>query len=133
MIQFKPVQTDATLSANNSQHCWMLRVVSVSTPCRMLLIVVAQGLKPVKLLAPCKRTQHLLANNSQHFREFLRPFACSFSFRISSCRQGQLLLIVHYSLIQSNVFLFLPIPRRSDESDQTPFENHPSATHIKTG
>ena len=35
------VQTDATLLANNSQHCWMLHVASVSTPCCMLLDVVA--------------------------------------------------------------------------------------------
>ena len=35
------VQTDATLLANNSQHCWMLHVASVSTPCSMLLDVVA--------------------------------------------------------------------------------------------
>ena len=34
-----PVQTDATLLANNSQHCWMLHVASVCTPCCMLLDV----------------------------------------------------------------------------------------------
>ena len=52
------VQTDATLLTNNSQHCWMLHVASVCTPSCMLLDVVAQSLKPVKLFAPCKRTQH---------------------------------------------------------------------------
>ena len=36
-----PVQTDAALLANNSQHCWMLHVASVCTPCCMLLDVVA--------------------------------------------------------------------------------------------
>ena len=36
-----PEQTDATLLANNSQHCWMLHVASVCTPCCMLLDVVA--------------------------------------------------------------------------------------------
>ena len=46
-----PVQTDATLLANNSQHCWMLHVASVCTPCCMLLRVVAQSLKPVKLFS----------------------------------------------------------------------------------
>ena len=35
------MQTDALLLANNSQHCWMLHVVSVCTPCCMLLDVVA--------------------------------------------------------------------------------------------
>ena len=31
---------DATLLANNSQHCWMSHVASVCTPCCMLLDVV---------------------------------------------------------------------------------------------
>ena len=43
------VQTDATLLANNSQHCWMLHVASVCTACYMLLDDVAQSLKRVKL------------------------------------------------------------------------------------
>ena len=37
--------------ANNSQHCWMLHVVSICTPCCMLLDVVGQSLKPVKLFS----------------------------------------------------------------------------------
>ena len=45
------VQTDATLLANNPQHCWMLHVASVCRPCCMLLDVVAQSLKPVKLFS----------------------------------------------------------------------------------
>ena len=39
-LVLSPVQTDATLLANNSQHCWMLHVESVCTPCCMLLSVV---------------------------------------------------------------------------------------------
>ena len=35
-----PVQTDATLLGNDPQHCWMLHVASVCTPCCMLLDVV---------------------------------------------------------------------------------------------
>ena len=35
------MQRDTTLLANNSQHCWMLHVASVCTPCCMLLDVVA--------------------------------------------------------------------------------------------
>ena len=31
------MQTDATLLANNSQHCWMLHVASICTSCCMLL------------------------------------------------------------------------------------------------
>ena len=34
-----------------TQHCWMLHVASVCTPCCMLLNVVAQGLKPVTLFS----------------------------------------------------------------------------------
>ena len=45
------MQRDATLLANNSQHCWMLHVASVYTPCCMLLRVVAQSLKPVKIFS----------------------------------------------------------------------------------
>ena len=45
------MQTDATLSTNNSKHCWMLHVASVCTPCCMLLRVAAQSLKPVNLFS----------------------------------------------------------------------------------
>ena len=33
-----PAQTDATLLANNSQHCWMLHVASVYTPTFLLFL-----------------------------------------------------------------------------------------------
>ena len=46
-----PVETDATLLANNYQHCWVLHVASVCTPCCMLLDVAGQRLKPVKLFS----------------------------------------------------------------------------------
>ena len=36
----RPVQTDASWLANNSQHCWMWHVASICTPCCMLLDVV---------------------------------------------------------------------------------------------
>ena len=39
-----------------SQHCWMLHAASVWTSRCILLAVVVQSLKPVKLLATCKRT-----------------------------------------------------------------------------
>ena len=49
-------KADEMLSANSSQHCWMLHVASVGTPCCMLLRcccvllgVVSQTLKLVKL------------------------------------------------------------------------------------
>ena len=56
------MQTDATLLANNSQHCWMLHVAPVCTPCFMFLRVlwtVEERLKLVKLLAPCKRANNV--------------------------------------------------------------------------
>ena len=40
LLTLSPVQTDATLLANNSQYCWMLHVTSVCTPCCMLMSVV---------------------------------------------------------------------------------------------
>ena len=40
-----------------TQHCWMLHAASVCTPCCMLLGVVVQKLKPVKLIATWRWTQ----------------------------------------------------------------------------
>ena len=60
-------KTDEMLSANSSQHCRMLHVASVGTPCCMLLGVVSQTLKLDKLLAMCiqghNNSQHRWANN----------------------------------------------------------------------
>ena len=42
-LLLSPVQTDATLLANNSQHCWMSHVASVCRPCCMLLDVAAHA------------------------------------------------------------------------------------------
>ena len=50
-INVKPRANGRNTVGNNSQHCWMLHVASVSTPCCMLLDVVAQSLKPVKLFS----------------------------------------------------------------------------------
>ena len=44
-----PVQTDATLLANNSQPCWMLHVASVCNPLLHVVGCCCQSLKPVKL------------------------------------------------------------------------------------
>ena len=54
------MQTDATLLANNTQHCWAQLVASACMEpqqCWHLLALVVYSLKPVKLLSPCKRTQ----------------------------------------------------------------------------
>ena len=45
--------------------------------CCVLLRVVEQSLKPVKLLATCKRTQQLPSLLGQPYWELLRPFAQS--------------------------------------------------------
>ena len=85
-----PVQTNATLLANNSQHlldvtcCVRLHtLLHVVAYCCMLLGVAAQSLKPVKLLATCKRTQQLPTLLGQPCSELLRPF--SRSFRLYWC------------------------------------------------
>ena len=53
-----PVQTDATLLANYSQHCWMLHVASVCTPCCTSCWM---------LLRKVWNRSNFSANNSQHF------------------------------------------------------------------
>ena len=76
MTVLRPImQTEATLLANNTQHCWAQHVASVSMEpqqCWHLSALVAYSLKPVKLLGPCKRTQHwLLATNPQQHATML--------------------------------------------------------------
>ena len=53
------VQTDATLLASNSQHCWMSHFASVCTPCCMLLRVVGSCCAKFE-------TDQTFRNNSQH-------------------------------------------------------------------
>ena len=63
------VQTDATLLANKSQHCWMLHVTSVCTPCCILLDVVACCWAKFEIghtFSPVQTDASLLANKSQH-------------------------------------------------------------------
>ena len=60
LSRLSPVQTDAKFLANNSQHCWMLNVASVCTPCCMLSELLSKVWNQwIKLLATCKRTQQL--------------------------------------------------------------------------
>ena len=68
-LVLSPVQTDATLLANNCQHCWMLHVESVCTPCCMLLSVVGSCCAKFDTGQKFSHVQTdatLLANNSQH-------------------------------------------------------------------
>ena len=72
------MQTDATLLANNTQHRWAQHVASVCMESQQywhLLALVAYSLKPVKLLGPCKRTQHcdLLRRLYGHQKYFTFP------------------------------------------------------------
>ena len=65
------MQTDATLLANNTQHCWVQHVASVCIEPQQrwhMLAFVAYGLKPVEVLGSYKRTQHCwpkTSNNTQ--------------------------------------------------------------------
>ena len=85
----RPFAHHCQQARNNSQHCWRnnvgsccvrlhaaLHVVSVCTPCCVLLRVVAQSLKPVKLLPTCKRTQQLPTMLSPFARGFIQTRFC---------------------------------------------------------
>ena len=50
-----------------TQYCWMLHVAFVCTPCCILLLFVAQSLKPLKLLTTLKRTQQFPALLAQQY------------------------------------------------------------------
>ena len=54
-----PVQTDTTLLANLSHHCWMLHLASVCTPCCTLLRFVESCSQKLENGGTCKRTQQL--------------------------------------------------------------------------
>ena len=79
----RPMQTDATLLAINSQHCWAQQCCDLLRPFAWNHnnIIIAYSLKPVKLLDPCKRTQHCwptTPNNVGSCQHLLRPFAWAF-------------------------------------------------------
>ena len=56
---------------NNSQHCWMLHVASVCTPCYMH--VVAQSLKPVNLMQTGAITPTMLRPFARGLKKSLVP------------------------------------------------------------
>ena len=58
------MQTDATLLANKSQHCWAQHVASVCTACWHLLRVVGTCWM---LLADVWNSSNIWRNKSQHF------------------------------------------------------------------
>ena len=74
------MQTDPTLLANITLLGVVTCCVRLQEPqqCWHLLALVAYSLKPVKLLGPCKRTQHCwptTPNNVGSCWHLLRPFA----------------------------------------------------------
>ena len=70
------MQTEATELANNFQHCWMLHVASVFTPCCMLLRVVWSCCAKFETgqTFSCATTPTIVG---QQCWELLRPFARS--------------------------------------------------------
>ena len=82
-----PVQTEATVLANNFQHCWMLHVASVCTPCCMLLRVVGSCCAKFETgqtfiyVQTDATTPNIVG---QQCWELLRPFARSFTRSLTS-------------------------------------------------
>ena len=82
-IPLSCVQTDATFLANNSQHCWMLHVGSVCTPCCILLDVVVlccAKFETCQTFSTLQTGATLLANKpdvveSYMLRQFAHPVA----------------------------------------------------------
>ena len=83
-IPLSCVQTDATFLANNSQHCWMLHVGSVCTPCCILLDIVVfccAEFKTCQTFSTLQTGATLLANKPDVVESYmLRPFAHPVAF-----------------------------------------------------
>ena len=89
----RPMQMDAILSANNTQHYWAQHVASVCTESQqywhlLALASVAYSLKLVKLLGPYKRTQHCWPTTRNIVvLNMLRPFAWNHNNVGTCCEQ----------------------------------------------
>ena len=83
-IPLSCVQTDATFLADNSQHCWMLHVGSVCTPCCILLDVVVfccAKFETCQTFSTLQTGATLLANKPDVVESYmLRPFAHPVAF-----------------------------------------------------
>ena len=93
------MQTEATVLANNFQHCWMLHVASVCTPCCMLLRVVGSCCTKFETgqTFSCEQTDATTPNIvGQQCWELLRLFACSLKFVPLSGQNQQLYLLYLY-------------------------------------
>ena len=81
-VSLRPMQTDTTLLADNTQHCWAQQSCHLLRPFAWNHNISTYSLKPVKLLGPCKRTQHCWSttpNNVGSCWHLLRPFAWAFT------------------------------------------------------
>ena len=68
------------------QHCWMLHVASVCTPCCMLLDVVSQSLKPVKLFSQQHPTFLLFRDRRSVAQQCWNAFAQLFQHWLGHAR-----------------------------------------------
>ena len=80
-------------ACKRTQHCWMLHVASVCTPCCVLLNGVAcccAKFETGQTFSPVQTDATLLAYNSQHCWELLRPFARSLvALCTYQCKAGE--------------------------------------------
>ena len=83
MFYWSPVQSNAALLANNSQHCWMLRVPSVCTPCCMLLRVVGsccskfetgQSFERNSVWSVCHISSNIVGATHTYYTEFAKSY-----------------------------------------------------------
>ena len=106
-----PVQTDATLLANKSQHCWMLHVVSVCTPCCMLLDVVAcccAKFETGQTFQPTIPNISFVPWSPRHSATMLDPFAHSFSNIVGATHAHYAWITKNYGLYSSHDALQFP-------------------------
>ena len=107
---------------NNSQHCWMLRVASVCTPCYMLLHVVGSYCIRLHTTANTDATSHLLGSNNSSIRIKLKSFekVASLLFSIRSLDSPSVTRIFKHGL---------PLPRVPPYLYQPPW--NPNVTTVR--
>ena len=71
-VALSPLQTDATLLANNSQHCWMLYVCPFANP-------VVSCCKLLRVVGSCCAVLNRPNVTTPNIVELLRPLARSFT------------------------------------------------------
>ena len=99
-----PVQTDTTLLANNSQHCWMSHVALVCTPSqgcalRKILLKGPQCSEPVKYRGPARGESHVAHLNFKTSR------VCVWSRKVVSCRDFILRAVAFWAMLLVGIYL----------------------------